>query len=125
MKPFFRFNAFLLTAVFLASYASIAAAAPVKATDGVLTDSAGMTLYTYDRDAAGKSACNERCASNWPPLLAQEGDTAAGDYSIITRDDGKKQWAYKSKPLYRWNKDSKPGDKKGDGFLGFWHAAKP
>jgi predicted lipoprotein with Yx(FWY)xxD motif len=35
---------------------------------------------------------------------------ASGDYSIITRDDGKKQWAFKGKPLYFWAKDQKAGD---------------
>ena len=40
-------------------------------------------------------------------------------------DDGAKQWAYKGKPLYGWVKDTKPGDKIGDGFLnGAWHVAK-
>lgn len=102
------------------------ASAPVKTADGVLTNAAGMTLYTFDRDSGGKSSCNGPCATNWPPLMAQDGDKAAGDYSVISRDDGKKQWAYKGKPLYTWIKDQKPGDKTGDGFLNNqWHAAKP
>lgn len=43
----------------------------------------------------------------------------------ITRDDGAKQWAYKGKPLYLWTKDTKPGDKTGDGVNGVWKIAKP
>ena len=46
------------------------AQAPAKMTDGVLTNRAGMTLYTYDNDPPGKSACNGPCAANWPPLGA-------------------------------------------------------
>jgi predicted lipoprotein with Yx(FWY)xxD motif len=57
--------------------------------------------------------------------VAAEGDKAAGDYSVISRDDGKKQWALKGKPLYYWSKDSKPGDKSGDGFNKVWQVAKP
>jgi len=38
-----------------------------------------------------------------------------GNYSIITRDDGSKQWAYKGRPLYNWKNDKKPGDITGDG----------
>jgi predicted lipoprotein with Yx(FWY)xxD motif len=49
----------------------------------------------------------------------------AGDYTVITRDDGSKQWAYKGKPLYSWVKDQKPGDKTGEGVAGAWHVAKP
>ena len=101
-------------------------AAPAMASGGMLTGSNGMTLYTFDKDADGKSMCNGPCATNWPPLFAIDGDMASGDYSIITRDDGKKQWALKGKPLYYWTKDQKPGDKTGDGFLNnVWHVAKP
>jgi predicted lipoprotein with Yx(FWY)xxD motif len=104
-----------------------APAAPTKTTDGVLTNSAGMTLYTFDKDAAGsgKSVCNGPCATNWPPLMAAADAKPAGDYTIVTRDDGGKQWAYKGKPLYLWSKDAKPGDKTGDGFINAWRVARP
>ncbi|MFT3821891.1 MAG: hypothetical protein QM750_30460 [Rubrivivax sp.] len=103
------------------------AADPAKLSDGVLTGPNGMTLYTFDRDAAGsgKSVCNGACATNWPPLMAADADMGSGDYTVIVRDDGKKQWAFKGKPLYYWAKDQKPGDKTGDGANGVWHAAKP
>jgi predicted lipoprotein with Yx(FWY)xxD motif len=103
------------------------AATPAKVSDGVLVGSNGMTLYTFDKDmaASGKSVCNGPCAANWPPLMATEADKAHGDYSVITRDDGKKQWALKGKPLYFWVKDTKPGDKTGDGFNKMWQVARP
>jgi predicted lipoprotein with Yx(FWY)xxD motif len=69
--------------------------------------------------------CNGPCATNWPPLFAMDNDGSAGDYSVITRDDGKKQWAFKGKPLYFWSKDQKAGDTTGDGFNNVWHVAKP
>lgn len=90
-----------------------------------LVDAAGMTLYTFDKDADGKSACNGGCAANWPPLMAEDGAMAEGAWSVITRDDGAKQWAYDGKPLYTWVKDTKPGDVTGDGFNGVWHVAQP
>ena len=101
--------------------------APAMAEGGALVDPAGMSLYTYDPDRAsgGKSTCNGPCAQNWPPLMASAGTTAAGDWSVVTRDDGGKQWAYKGKPLYLWSKDAKPGDRTGDGFKGVWHLAAP
>lgn len=100
---------------------------PAMVSEGMLTGGNGMTLYTFDRDAvgSGKSVCNGPCATNWPPLEAKAGDMASGDYSIITRDDGSKQWAYKGKPLYYWVKDQKPGDKTGDGVNNVWRIAKP
>lgn len=102
-------------------------AAPAMVSNGMLIGSNSMTLYTFDKDVAdsGKSVCNGPCATNWPPLYAMDGVSASGDYSIITRDDGKKQWALKGKPLYYWAKDQKPGDKTGDGFNNVWHVAKP
>jgi predicted lipoprotein with Yx(FWY)xxD motif len=90
-----------------------------------LVDAKGMTLYTFDKDEGGKSACNGKCAENWPPLTADAGGTAAANYSIVTREDGTKQWAYKGKPLYTWIKDAKPGDTTGDGVRDVWHIAKP
>ncbi len=100
---------------------------PARVANGVLTGGNGMTLYTFDRDVSGnnKSVCNDMCAKNWPPLLVGIEGEARGAYSIVTRDDGSRQWAYKGKPLYFWSKDAKPGDKTGDGFNNVWRAARP
>jgi predicted lipoprotein with Yx(FWY)xxD motif len=99
---------------------------PAKVADGVLTNSNGMTLYTFDKDSEGKSACNGPCAVNWPPFMAANAAPAGTGYSVVVRDDGSKQWAYKGKPLYTWIKDQKAGDKTGDGFNNnVWHVAKP
>jgi predicted lipoprotein with Yx(FWY)xxD motif len=90
-----------------------------------LVDAKGMTLYTFDKDSTGKSACNGQCASNWPPLAATA-TSGSANWSVITRDDGTKQWAYMGKPLYTWAKDSKAGDTTGDGLNNnTWHVAHP
>jgi len=118
----------VLSAALLGGCASMyASASPAKTADGVLVGPNQMTLYTFDRDMAGsgKSVCNGPCAANWPPFMASATDKASGDYSIVTRDDGSRQWAFKGKPLYYWVKDTKPGDKTGEGFNNVWRAAKP
>ena len=116
-----------LTAALLGGCASMSASSPAKLMDGMLVGPNGMTLYTFDRDVAGsgKSVCNGPCATNWPPLMVADSDKAMGDYMVITRDDGKKQWAMKGKPLYYWIKDTKAGDKTGDGVQSVWHIVKP
>jgi predicted lipoprotein with Yx(FWY)xxD motif len=92
----------------------------------VFVDAKGMTLYTFDKDAGGKSMCNGPCATNWPPLMAAADAKPTADMTIVARDDGGKMWAYKGKPLYTFSKDTKPGDTTGDGFLnGAWHMATP
>lgn len=101
---------------------------PAKTADGVLVNSAGMTLYTFDRDPSGtgKSVCNGPCATNWPPLMAAADATPPNAaWQVITRDDGGKQWAYQGKPLYTWAKDTKPGERTGDGFNNVWKVARP
>ncbi|MGP1691912.1 MAG: COG4315 family predicted lipoprotein, partial [Giesbergeria sp.] len=49
------------------------AAAPIKTVGGMLVNTAGMTLYTFDNDTAGsgRSACNGPCAGLWPPVVAE------------------------------------------------------
>jgi predicted lipoprotein with Yx(FWY)xxD motif len=118
------FMAFIFTAC---STLQPHAATPTAVSGGVFTSLNGMTLYVYDNDVAssGKSVCNGPCAVNWPPLLAVDNAVASDDYTLISRDDGKKQWAYKGKPLHFWIKDQKPGDMTGDGFKNLWHVAKP
>lgn len=108
-----------------ALFSAGAHAQAVKTQDGVLVNSAGMTLYTFDKDAGGKSACNDQCAKIWPPVAAAADAKASGDLTVITRDDGSKQWAYKGKPLYLFSKDAKAGDKTGDNFKDVWHVIKP
>jgi predicted lipoprotein with Yx(FWY)xxD motif len=121
------FLSIALTAALLGGCASSAPNSPVVVADGLLAGSNGMTLYTFERDMAGsgKSVCNGPCATNWPPLMATDADKPSGDFSIVVRDDGKKQWAQRGKPLYFWVKDSKPGDKTGDGVNNVWRTAKP
>ena len=110
----------------LIAAAAVAAGAPAAPVNGVLATSAGATLYTFDKDVAGsgKSTCNAQCASNWPPLAAQASDAASGDWTIVTRDDGSRQWAFKGSPLYTYAKDAKAGDASGDGKGNVWHVVK-
>ena len=91
----------------------------------VLTDSKGMSLYTFAKDKYNISNCNNGCAVKWPPLYAQKNSVASGRYSIITRSDNTKQWALDGKPLYKWFKDKKPGDTTGNGIKSVWFIAKP
>jgi predicted lipoprotein with Yx(FWY)xxD motif len=90
-----------------------------------LVDLNGMTLYIFDRDGAGESNCNAQCAVSWLPLIADTDAQASGSFSFISREDGRKQWAFKGKPLYTFAKDKKPGDATGDGFNNVWHLARP
>ncbi|MGH7478699.1 MAG: COG4315 family predicted lipoprotein [Candidatus Methylomirabilales bacterium] len=92
-----------------------------------LVDAKGMTLYVFDEDKEpGKSACNEGCAKAWPPFAPKAGDPApVAPLSVITRDDGSKQYAYKGKPLYYYAKDQKAGDTTGQAVGKRWWVVKP
>lgn len=91
----------------------------------VLVGENGMTLYTFAKDSAGTSVCNDDCAVKWPPLFANEGDVVSGDYTIIERADDTYQWAYKGMPLYFWMNDKAAGDTTGEGVGGVWNVARP
>lgn len=101
---------------------------PMKVSNGMtaLADAKMMTLYTFAKDMPGVSNCYDNCAKNWPPLAAAADAKPMGDWTIIMRKDGTRQWAYKGMPLYTWIKDGKPGDATGDGMgNGAWKVAVP
>ena len=75
----------------------------------VITNKQGMSLYTFDKDKNGKSACYDGCAAKWPPYIAK---------------DGAQQWTYNNQPLYTWVGDTKAGDTTGDGVGGVWHTSE-
>jgi predicted lipoprotein with Yx(FWY)xxD motif len=99
-----------------------------KAVEGVLVDDKGMSLYVWDNDLTqpGKSLCTGACTLSWPPMLAAADARPTGDFTLLEREGGARQWVYKGRPLYRWINDHKPGDRTGDGFRGgVWHLARP
>jgi len=87
----------------------------------VVSTSDGMTLYTFDRDSAGQSACTAECAQYWHPYLANGTYKPFGKMTIIARADGSRQWAYDGHPLYTFVQDTAPGEIKGNDFHNQWH----
>ena len=104
---------------------ALAQSPPTRTTDGILTDPEGFTLYTFDGDSPGRSHCSGRCTETWRPLLAPPEARPWADYSVVARADGTRQWAYKGKPLYRWSRDARAGDRSGDGVDNAWRVALP
>ncbi|MBD8553283.1 hypothetical protein IFT84_01965 [Rhizobium sp. CFBP 8762] len=104
------------------------AAEPAKMMDTqagrVFADSKGMTLYTFDKDMKGKSACAADCMKKWPPFMAGSMAKPSGDWSVVKSTAGTDMWAYKGKPVYTFAMDKKPGDAKGEGMGGVWHMVK-
>lgn len=117
MKRSILFAAFAATAF-------TAQANPTVEREGMLVSKNGKTLYTFTKDAAGKSNCNGGCATAWPPFKVENPALAGGEFSIVARDDGSQQWAYKAMPLYFFAADANPGDAKGAGQGGVWFPAK-
>ncbi len=104
------------------------ASVSVVVTDGILTDSEGNTLYTFDNDAPGLSNCVGPCKELWPALTT-DGDAIAGDgvdgaLGTIAGDDGAMHVTYNDQPLYYFLNDEAPGDRNGDGFGDVWHVVE-
>ena len=103
-----RLAAGLLAAGILA-FTGAAWASPPGVTEkaGAFVAPDGKPLYIFVRDTKpGKSSCNAGCAAAWPPLVAAADAKDDGDWTVISRDDGSKQWAYKGKPLYTFVRDA-------------------
>ncbi len=91
----------------------------------VVTDVKGFTLYRFDGDKPGESTCDGECAATWPPAtVADENFTAdgVGKVGSIVRKDGSRQLTVDGMPQYRFAKDAKPGETKGQGLQGKWFA---
>ncbi|KOU15203.1 lipoprotein [Streptomyces sp. WM6372] len=97
----------------------------------LLADSAGFTLYRFDKDTAKppKSNCDGDCAKTWPAVPAGDATAAAGmDAALlgeVVRTDGSKQLTVAGWPVYRYSKDTKAGETNGQGVGGTWFAFAP
>jgi len=95
----------------------------------ILADSSGKTLYLFERDKHGMSACTGSCASYWPPLLTKGAPVATTGVKTTLlgtakRTDGTLQVTYAGHPLYTFKLDAKAGQTKGEGtsfFGGSWY----
>ncbi len=112
------------------AFAATEAAAPAEVSlqshgyGWLLTDTKGMTLYTFSKDLPGKPpACVDACAKNWPALAAPADAKAVGEWSIAKRPDGSSQWMFQGKPLYTSARDTKPGEMNGDENQNQWFIA--
>ena len=72
-----------------------------------LGDASGKTLFISAADQPGKSNCEADCAKDFPPVIANAGSVAFGDWTLVKRSDGEQQWAYKSSPLYTFSKEAR------------------
>jgi predicted lipoprotein with Yx(FWY)xxD motif len=86
----------------------------------MLTDHKGFSVYSSDADKPGKSNCTGKCLETWKPVLAPQTARATGDWSIIERSPGIGQWAYRSKPLYTYTRETRGRSVTGSDVPG-WH----
>jgi predicted lipoprotein with Yx(FWY)xxD motif len=92
-----------------------------------------LTVYMFEGDKGGTSACSGACAELWPPVITTseptaEGGASASKLSTITRSDGSKQVTYNGHPLYYFAKDTAAGETHGQGIDGFgahWYVLAP
>jgi len=99
----------------------------------VIVNGRGLTLYLFEKDRRGRSACSGVCAGYWPPLLTHGKPLAANGarrslLGTIRRSDGTTQVTYAGHPLYRYQQDTKRGQTTGEGsnlFGAGWDALSP
>jgi predicted lipoprotein with Yx(FWY)xxD motif len=136
-----RVLAAVAVAALVAAVAGVAWAAQTRTVVSVnkgslgrmLVDVHGRTLYLFEKDKNGKSACKGTCKAFWPPLLTKGKPRAAGGVKAAwlgraKRTDGGMQVTYRGHPLYRFSLDTKAGQTKGEGLNDFgahWYAVSP
>jgi len=99
----------------------------------ILVDAHSHTLYLFEKDKRGRSACAGTCATYWPPVLTK-GTPVAGPgverslLGVTRRADGTAQVTYAGHPLYRYVLDRKPGQTAGQDLHDFgagWYVVSP
>lgn len=85
----------------------------------------GATLYRFVGDLSqdGQACSDASCEPQWDPLYAPSLAIPTGDFSIVRRADGSRQWAFKSQPLFTYRGDKLPGDIHGVGIDARWSVA--
>jgi predicted lipoprotein with Yx(FWY)xxD motif len=99
----------------------------------IVVNGTTRTLYVFEKDHHGRSACYGACASYWPPLLSKGKPVAASgtQQSLLgttRRTDGAQQVTYAGHPVYEYAGDTKPGQTTGEGLTDFgapWDAISP
>ena len=103
--------------------------APYPAAVSLVHESQGWTyrqsgtsapLYFNQKDSPDKSQCDAACETQWYPLFAQANDKSMGEWTAFRRKDGRRQWAFRRRPVYTHIHDS-PDKPIGDGEDGVWH----
>ncbi|MBT0772888.1 hypothetical protein KIH74_28355 [Kineosporia sp. J2-2] len=98
---------------------------------GYVADGQGFTLYRFNPDTPdpSKSTCNDACAVTWPPILATHKVEYVGlqrkNIGSLYREDGSVQMKIGGWPVYRFAKDTAPGQLNGQGVDGNWFAVAP
>jgi predicted lipoprotein with Yx(FWY)xxD motif len=81
----------------------------------LLTDINSISLYTFDEDSVGETACFGGCLNVWPPLIVENIDLVSAPFGVIERpDDGRMQLTINGLPLYYFFQDREPGDLNGE-----------
>jgi predicted lipoprotein with Yx(FWY)xxD motif len=99
----------------------------------IIVNGSGRTLYLFEKDRRGMSACSGACAGYWPPLLTHGKPLATGGakqslLGTIKRSNGARQVTYAGHPVYTYVLDTKRGQTSGEGSTLFgagWDALTP
>ena len=90
------------------------------ATGRMLTTDLGLSVYAWDGDAPNRSNCQAACLKQWRPVAAPQAAQTKGDWGIIERSPGIKQWTFRGRPLYTRIAESRFRSLEGSDFAG-WH----
>lgn len=66
----------------------------------LLTTDKNFSVYASDKDTVDKSMCDADCTRTWIPLLAPGTARAQGEWSVLERSPGVRQWVFRQQPLY-------------------------
>lgn len=72
----------------------------------MLTTDKNEAVYAYAGDTATTTNCHDACLVDWKPVSAPALARAQGEWSMLERSPGERQWVFRGQPLYTYALDT-------------------
>lgn len=85
----------------------------------MLTTASNESVYAHEADTATETRCYDDCLRSFSPVIAPALARPRGEWSLLERSPGLRQWVYRGKPLYTHVNDQHSWSQQGSDLPGW------